>query len=57
MTKPFEGVVNIDIEDSTPDWAPYAQPIAPEGAPNAVYVVLGLPAMEPFGGQIETPRR
>jgi len=28
---PFKGVVNIDIKDSTPDWAPYSQPMAPEG--------------------------
>jgi hypothetical protein len=26
---PFKGVVNIDIKDSTPDWAPYSQPMAP----------------------------
>jgi hypothetical protein len=40
MTRPFKGVVNIDIKDSVPDWEPYTQPIAPEGAPNVVYVVL-----------------
>jgi arylsulfatase A-like enzyme len=54
----FRGIVNIDIKDSTPDWAPYTQPMAPEGAPNVVYVVfddVGFAAMEPFGGLIETP--
>ena len=58
MSKPFKGVVNIDIKDSTPDWEPYTQPIAPEGAPNVLYVVLddvGFSAMEPYGGLIETP--
>ena len=58
MTGPFKGVVNIDIKDSTPDWGPYTQPMAPEGAPNVLYVVLddvGFSAMEPFGGLIETP--
>ncbi len=58
MGKRFEGVVNIDIKDSTPDWGPYTQPIAPQGAPNVVYVVLddvGFSAMEPYGGLIETP--
>jgi arylsulfatase len=58
MARPFKGVVNIDIKDSTPDWEPYTQPIAPEGAPNVLYVVLddvGFSAMEPFGGLIETP--
>ena len=54
----FQGVANIDIKDSTPDWRPYQQPIAPEGAPSVLYVVLddaGFSALEPFGGTIETP--
>jgi arylsulfatase len=58
MTKPFKGTINIDIKDSTPDWEPYTQPIAAEGAPNVLYVVLddvGFSAMEPYGGLIETP--
>jgi arylsulfatase len=58
MSKPFKGTINIDIKDSTPDWAPYAQPMAPEGAPSVLYVVLddvGFSALEPFGGAIETP--
>ncbi|HEY2310180.1 MAG TPA: arylsulfatase [Gaiellaceae bacterium] len=58
MTKPFKGVINTDIRDSVPDWEPYTQPIAPEGAPNVLYIVLddvGYSAMEPFGGLIETP--
>ena len=51
-------MVNLDITKSVPDWGPYAQPIAPEDAPNVVYIVLddvGFSAMEPFGGLIETP--
>jgi arylsulfatase len=58
VAKPFKGVINIDIKDSVPDWEPYTQPIAPEGTPNVVYIVLddvGFSAMEPFGGLIETP--
>ncbi len=58
MTKPFKGVVNIDVTASTPDWAPYVQPIAPEGTPSVVYIVLddvGYSAMAPFGGLIDTP--
>jgi arylsulfatase A-like enzyme len=58
MAKPFRGTVNIDVKDSTPDWAPYTQPMAPEGAPNVLYIVLddvGFSAMEPYGGLIETP--
>ena len=58
MSRLFQGVVNIDIRDSVPDWSPYLQPVAPEGAPNVVYIVLddtGFSAMEPWGGLIETP--
>jgi len=58
MAKPFKGVVNVDVTQSVPDWGPYTQPIAPEGTPNLLYIVLddvGYSAMEPFGGMIETP--
>jgi len=58
MSKPFKGTVSIDIKDSTPDWEPYKQPMAPDGAPSVLYVVLddvGFSAMEPFGGLIDTP--
>jgi arylsulfatase A-like enzyme len=58
MSRPFQGVIDIDIRDSVPDWAPYVQPVAPEGAPNVLYIVLddvGFSAMEPWGGLIETP--
>jgi arylsulfatase len=58
MSKPFKGTINIDIKDSTPDWTPYAQPKAPEGAPSVLYVILddvGFSALEPYGGAIETP--
>jgi len=58
MSKPFRGVVNVDIKDSVPDWEPYIQPSAADGAPNVLYIVLddvGFSAMEPYGGLIETP--
>ena len=58
MTEPFKGTINIDIRDSVPDWEPYTQPVAPEGSPNILYIVLddvGFSAMEPWGGLIETP--
>ena len=44
MSKPFRGVINIDIKQSTPDWEPYTQPKAPDGAPNVLYIVLGADA-------------
>jgi arylsulfatase len=58
MARPFKGVINVDVTESVPDWGPYTQPIAPEGTPNVLYIVLddvGYSAMEPFGGFIETP--
>src|SRR3954464_5079019 len=58
MSEPFRGVVNLDIRDSTPDWAAFSQAIAPPGTPNVVYVVLddvGFGALGCYGGLIETP--
>ena len=58
MSKKFQGVINIDDRDSTPDWSPYLQPVAPPGSPSVLYIVLddvGFSAMEPWGGLIETP--
>jgi arylsulfatase A-like enzyme len=58
MPKPFEGVVNVDIRDSVPDWEPFLQPKAPDGAPNVLTIVwddVGYGAMDVFGGPIETP--
>ncbi len=58
MARPFKGVVNVDVTESVPDWGPYTQPIAPEGTPSVLYIVLddvGYSAMECFGGLIETP--
>jgi arylsulfatase len=58
MAKSFKGVVNVDVTESVPDWGPYTQPIAPEGTPSILYIVLddvGYSAMECFGGLIDTP--
>jgi len=55
---PFRGKVNVDIRDSVEDWAPFAPPTAPEGAPNVIYIVLddvGYSAMSCYGGPIRTP--
>ena len=37
MAREFRGTIDIDIRQSTPDWEPYLQPVAPEGAPNVLY--------------------
>jgi arylsulfatase len=58
MSKQFRGTIDIDGRDSTPDWEPFLQPVAPAGAPSVLYIVLddvGFSAMEPWGGLIETP--
>jgi arylsulfatase len=58
MAGKFKGRVNLDIRDSTPDWAPFTQPKAPKGAPNVLMIVwddVGYGAMDIHGGPIETP--
>jgi arylsulfatase A-like enzyme len=58
MSKRFKGIVNVDIRDSVPDWSPFEAPVAPDGAPNVVYIVLddvGFSALGSYGGPIETP--
>jgi arylsulfatase A-like enzyme len=58
MARRFNGVVGVDIRDSVPDWTPFLQPHAPDGAPNVLMVVwddVGYGAMDVFGGPIETP--
>jgi arylsulfatase A-like enzyme len=54
----FQGVINVDIRDSVPDWGPFEPPKAPKGAPNVVYIVLddvGFSALQSYGGPIPTP--
>jgi hypothetical protein len=58
MSKPFQGVINVDIRDSQPDWSPFEPPKAPDGAPSVVYIVLddvGFSALGCYGGPVETP--
>ena len=58
MSKPFEGVIKLDVRDSKPDWAPYTLPTPPKGSPNVLVVLFddtGLAAWSPFGGRINMP--
>src|SRR5256884_3968373 len=58
MSKPFKGVVNVDIRDSKPDWEPSEPPKAPDGAPSVACIVLddvGFSALGCYGGPVETP--
>jgi len=56
--KDFNGIIRLDVRDSTPDWAPYLAPKAPKDAPNILFVLFddtGLGAWSPFGGKIKMP--
>jgi arylsulfatase A-like enzyme len=58
MAKKFNGVVNIDVRDSVPDWTPFREAPAPDGAPNVLVVLYddtGLAAWSPYGGRINMP--
>lgn len=58
MSKQFNGKINVDVRDSTPDWKPYEAPKAPDGAPNGLYIVwddVGFGAFEIYGGLIKVP--
>ena len=58
MTKPFKGVIKLDVRDSKPDWGPYTLPTPPKGAPNVLIVLYddtGQAAWSPFGGRINMP--
>jgi arylsulfatase len=54
----FNGKIELDVRDSTPDWAPFTPPRAPEGSPNVLFVLYddtGQAAWSPYGGRIEMP--
>jgi arylsulfatase A-like enzyme len=54
----FRGKIELDVRDSVPDWGPYLPPIAPEDAPNVLFVLYddtGLAAWSPYGGRIKMP--
>lgn len=54
----FKGDVKLDVRDSKPDWTPYVNKKAPEGAPNVLFILYddtGLAAWSPYGGRINMP--
>ncbi|QNE34883.1 arylsulfatase [Leifsonia shinshuensis] len=58
MTGEFNGTIKLDIRDSVPDWTPYLEAAAPEGAPNVLVILYddtGLAAWSPYGGRIQMP--
>ena len=57
-TKPFKGVIDLDVRKSTPDWDPWTPTRAPEGAPNILFILYddtGLAMWSPFGGRVNMP--
>ena len=58
MATEFQGKIELDIRDSEADWGPFAAPIAPEGAPNVLYLVwddTGIATWDCFGGLVDMP--
>ncbi|GAA5209918.1 arylsulfatase [Microbacterium kyungheense] len=58
MPRDFQGKIELDIRDSTPDWGAYELTKAPKDAPNVLVVLYddtGLAAWEPYGGRIKMP--
>jgi arylsulfatase len=58
MAEPFRGVINLDIRESEPDWAPFEPPRAPDASPSVAMIVLddvGYSALSCYGGPIDTP--
>jgi arylsulfatase A-like enzyme len=58
MPREFQGKIELDVRDSTPDWGPFLAQEAPEGSPNVLVVLYddtGLAAWSPFGGRIQMP--
>ncbi|NYI75971.1 sulfatase-like hydrolase/transferase [Nocardioides panzhihuensis] len=56
--KEFNGVINLDVRDSVPDWSPYVPPAAKEGAPNVLVVLYddtGMATWSPYGGRVNMP--
>ena len=57
-TKPFKGVINLDVRDSVVDWEPFTPTRAREGAPNVLFILYddtGLAMWSPFGGRVNMP--
>jgi len=57
-TKPFKGVIKLDVRDSVPDWEPFTPAKAPEGSPNILIILYddtGFATWSPFGGRVNMP--
>ncbi|QKT08129.1 arylsulfatase [Gordonia sp. X0973] len=58
MAAEFTGRIAADVRDSQPDWTPFLEPSAPDGAPNVLFIVwddTGYGAWDLYGGLVEMP--
>jgi arylsulfatase len=58
MPKQFNGHIDLDVRDSTPDWPAFLADKAPQGAPNVLVVLYddtGCASWSPYGGRINMP--
>jgi arylsulfatase len=58
VTPEFKGKIELDVRNSTADWAPFIPKKAPEGSPNILVILYddtGLSAWSPYGGRINMP--
>jgi arylsulfatase len=58
MTREFQGKIEVDVRDSTPDWEAFLPGKAAAGAPNVLVVLYddtGQAAWSPYGGRISMP--
>jgi Sulfatase len=58
MAERFNGKIELDIRDSTPDWAAFLDRQAPENAPNVLVILYddtGCAAWSTYGGRINMP--
>jgi arylsulfatase A-like enzyme len=54
----FNGKIELDVRDSTPDWGPFLAPKAKEGQPNILMIAwddIGYGTMDVFGGPVKAP--
>jgi arylsulfatase len=57
-TNGFNGVIKLDVRESTPDWQPYIRRLAPTGSPNILFILYddtGLATWSPYGGRVNMP--
>lgn len=58
VARTFNGVIDLDVRDSVPDWEPFLPPRAREGSPTVLYIVwddTGIATWDTFGGLVQTP--